>query len=57
MSNLKSLIENDSDYGDEIGLGACPDRVSQSGLSVKLSQSNKSNIKSPRSKSRKTFHI
>eukprot|EP00354_Favella_ehrenbergii_P008709 CAMPEP_0170451386 /NCGR_PEP_ID=MMETSP0123-20130129/648_1 /TAXON_ID=182087 /ORGANISM="Favella ehrenbergii, Strain Fehren 1" /LENGTH=37 /DNA_ID= /DNA_START= /DNA_END= /DNA_ORIENTATION= len=28
MGNLKSMIENDSDYGEEVDMGACCDRVS-----------------------------
>ena len=34
MSNLKTMIENDSDYGDEADLGAGADKVSQSATSI-----------------------
>jgi len=37
MSNLKSMIENDSDYGDEDEIAVCHDRNSP-----QLSQSVKS---------------
>lgn len=37
MGNLKSMIENDSDYGEEVDMAACYDQVSQSGVSMKLS--------------------
>ena len=58
MGNLKSMIENDSDYGEEVDMAACYDQVSQSGVSMKLSQSAKSNIKSPKHKYKKpTFSI
>ena len=58
MGNLKSMIENDSDYGEEADMAVCYDRVSQSGVSMKLSQSAKSNIKSPKGKYKKpTFSI
>lgn len=57
MSNLKTMIENDSDYGEEADLGVGADKVSQSATSL-LSQSVKSNIKSPKAQYRKqTFHI
>ena len=50
MGNLKSMIENDSDYGEEADMAACYDRVSTS----QYSQS----AKSPKNKYRKpTFHI
>lgn len=41
LGNLRSMIENDSDYGDEVDMAPC-DRASQ------LSKSAKSNIKSPK---------
>ena len=28
MDNLKSMIDNDSDYDDEVDMGACNDRMS-----------------------------
>jgi hypothetical protein len=40
MTNLKTMIENDSDYGDEDGdLGACAEVISCSAASVQQSQS------------------
>lgn len=33
MTNLKRMIENDSDYGEEADMAACYDRVSQSQMS------------------------
>lgn len=58
MSNLKTMIENDSDYGDEADMVVCNDKVSQSATSMNCSQSAKSNIKSPKNKYKKpTFQI
>lgn len=57
MYNLKSMIEIDSDYGEEADMAACNDRVSQSAASM-VSQSAKSNLKSDKGKPRKaSFHI
>jgi len=28
MDNLKSMIDNDSDYDDEVDMGACNERMS-----------------------------
>ena len=45
MNNLRSMIENDSDYGDEEP-GAANDVISSSVQSMQFSQSGKSNNKS-----------
>ena len=54
LGNLRSMIENDSDYGDEVDMAPC-DRASQ------LSKSAKSNIKSPKwskqQRKQASFHI
>ena len=47
MSNLRTILENDSDYGDEIDMVGVNDRASQSATSHQYSQSVKSNMKSP----------
>ena len=69
MTNLKTMIENDSDYGDEVELGAVVGKekvVSQSATSINCSQSAQSNninaiaaIKSPKNNNyiRPTFQI
>jgi hypothetical protein len=58
MTNLKTMIDNDSDYGDEADVGACNEKLSQSATSMNCSQSVKSNIKSPKNKHKKpTFNI
>ena len=49
MSNLKTLIENDSDYDDEFAFG-CSEKQSQGGMSMKGSHSVKSNTRSPKNK-------
>ena len=48
MTSLKTVFENDSDYGEEEDMGMCHDKISQSGTSFNCSQSAKSNIKSPK---------
>ena len=50
MSNLKTMIENDSDYDDELAFG-CSEKQSQGGMSMKGSV--KSNTKSPKNKYRR----
>ena len=59
MSNLKSIIENDSDYADEVEPNDGNEKMSQSATSVQYSYSVKSNnIKSPKYKYKKPkFHI
>lgn len=72
MTNLKTMIENDSDYGDEADMGAAVANekvVSQSATSINCSQSAQSNnainavalatIKSPKNNNyiRPTFQI
>ena len=67
MTNLKTMIENDSDYGDEVDMGVASvidEKVisHQSATSMNCSQSAKSNnIKSPKTTSnnykRPTFQI
>lgn len=47
MTNLKSMLENDSDYGEE-DHEIANDVASSSVLSVSMSQSAKSNNKSPK---------
>ena len=53
MTNLKTMIENDSDYGDEADMGAAVANekvVSQSATSINCSQSDAAaiaTIKSP----------
>ena len=59
MTNLKTMIENDSDYGDEDDIVVCDINMSQSNTSmINCSQSMKSNIKSPKNKYKKpTYQI
>lgn len=58
MTNLKTMIENDSDYGDEDDIVVCNEKMSQSNTSINCSQSMKSNIKSPKNKYKKpTYQI
>jgi len=47
MTNLKTMIENDSDYGEEVH-DVVNDVISMSGRSIQHSQSAKSNNKSPK---------
>lgn len=53
MSNLKVMMENDSDYGEEVDMATCNEAISVSAASISVSQSAKSGIKSPKSKYRK----
>ncbi len=56
MEGLKNMIDNDSDYDDEVDMGAYNECMSQT--SELCSKSAKSNIKSPKSKyKRPTFCI
>ena len=59
MTNLKTMIENDSDYGDEDDIVVSNVNMSQSNTSmINCSQSMKSNIKSPKNKYKKpTYQI
>ena len=50
MSNLRTMLENDSDYCDEVDMVAGTDKASQSATSHQYSQSVKSNMKSPMTK-------
>ena len=34
MTNLKTMMENDSDYGDEVDLGACNEAIPLSAASM-----------------------
>ena len=51
MNNLRTMIENDSDYGDEVPAVSSlivNDKMSQSATSILCSQSAKSPLKSPK---------